>query len=138
MHRASHRYLVGTHDRCTHIPKRRLEIFAEGREKFCEYFRGRICGIYSGESSLKSRGYIFSFSGKKKVERSVVGKKKRKRKGSEEKEEAEMNGNVAKDPISKSSSPDREEKEKLLTSLTQPAPVIVKLQKSSNSSFRSR
>lgn len=49
-----------------------------------------------------------------------------------------MNGNVAKDPISKSSSPDREEKEKLLTSLTQPAPVIVKLQKSTNSSFRSR
>ncbi|XP_031773228.1 uncharacterized protein LOC100871820 isoform X2 [Apis florea] len=51
-----------------------------------------------------------------------------------------MNGNVAKDPISKSSSPDRgEEKEKLLTSLSQPAPVIVKVQKSSNSSsFRSR
>lgn len=67
----------------------------------------------------------------------MVGKKERE-KESEEKEEAEMNGNVAKDPISKSSSPDREEKEKLLTSLTQPAPVIVKLQKSSNSSFRSR
>ncbi|XP_043785778.1 uncharacterized protein LOC122711263 isoform X3 [Apis laboriosa] len=49
-----------------------------------------------------------------------------------------MNGNVAKDPISKSSSPDMEEKEKLLASLTQPAPVIVKAQKSSNSSFRSR
>lgn len=64
----------------------------------------------------------------------------KKKKGREEKEEAEMNGNVAKDPISKSSSPDRgEEKEKLLTSLSQPAPVIVKVQKSSNSSsFRSR
>lgn len=86
---------------------------------------------------MKSRGELTYFLSKKKVERIVVGKKKRE-KESEEKEEAEMNGNVAKDPISKSSSPDREEKEKLLTSLTQPAPVIVKLPKSSNSSFRSR
>lgn len=89
---------------------------------------------------MKSRGELTYFlsPAKKKSSESWLEKRKRKRKGSEEKEEAEMNGNVAKDPISKSSSPDREEKEKLLTSLTQPAPVIVKLQKSSNSSFRSR
>lgn len=83
MHRASHRYLVGTHDRCTHVPKRRLEIFAEGREKFCEYFRGRICGIYSGESSLKSRGELTYFlsPAKKKSSESWLEKKKEKKKG---------------------------------------------------------
>lgn len=85
---------------------------------------------------MKSRGELTYFLSKKKSSESWLEKKREKE--SEEKEEAEMNGNVAKDPISKSSSPDREEKEKLLTSLTQPAPVIVKLPKSSNSSFRSR
>lgn len=80
MHRASHRYLVGTHDRCTHVLKRRLEIFAEGREKFCEYFRGRICGIYSGESSLKSRGELTYFlsPAKKKSSESWLEKKREK------------------------------------------------------------
>ena len=87
---------------------------------------------------MKSRGELTYFLSPAKKKSSESWLEKKREKESEEKEEAEMNGNVAKDPISKSSSPDREEKEKLLTSLTQPAPVIVKLQKSSNSSFRSR
>lgn len=87
---------------------------------------------------MKSRGELTYFLSPAKKKSSESWLEKKREKESEEKEEAEMNGNVAKDPISKSSSPDREEKEKLLTSLTQPAPVIVKLPKSSNSSFRSR
>lgn len=94
------------------------------REKLCEHFFEEEHAECIAFKIIEVR--LLSFSCKKSSE-------KRKK---EEKEE--MNGNVAKDPISKSSSPDREEKEKLLTSLTQPAPVIVKLQKSTNSSFRSR
>ncbi|XP_017762886.1 PREDICTED: uncharacterized protein LOC108552742 isoform X2 [Eufriesea mexicana] len=51
-----------------------------------------------------------------------------------------MNGDIPKDPISsvKSSSPDRDEKQNLLPTLTQNMPVIVKVPKSPRTSFRSR
>lgn len=52
-------------------------------------------------------------------------------KGKKGEEEAKMNGDVPKDPISsvKSSSPDRDEKQNLLPSLEQTTPVIVKMSK---------
>lgn len=52
-------------------------------------------------------------------------------KGKKGEEEAKMNGDVPKDPISsvKSSSPDRGEKQNLLPSSEQTTPVIVKMSK---------